>query len=86
MIELDERDIKAVASNRLIRRYRWYLVGSVVLCLAGALGLESLLQEVDAWRKYLPLIPVAALGIGLILFLKKISKEEKSLVREWKKE
>lgn len=83
MIKLDKRDIEAIASNRYIRRYRWWLIGSAILCFGGALGLALLLQGVDDWRKYLSVIPTIALGVGLIFFLRKMSREEKNLVGEW---
>jgi len=84
MIKLEEKDVKAVARNRLFRkwRYLWFISpGLLVLFLV----ISGFTGSPNRW--FLP--AALAVMVGAIVFViwysRRERKEEKSLVEEWKK-
>ena len=78
MIELDEHDIKAVASGRFFRK-TWKKALAVVLLFFGAVILAGVL--------WLPILGYTVVGLFLvayILFFRMQVKAEKTLVQEWR--
>ena len=78
MIELDENDIKAVASSRFFRK-TWKKALAVVLLFFGVVILAGVLG--------LPILGYTVMGLFLvayILFFRMQVKAEKTLVQEWR--
>ena len=79
MIELNERDVKAVANSRFWHKYRWkmsgVLIGGLVLGIVLAVVTKSMFG-------LLPLVAVLAAAVWLVV---QASRYEKELVKEWKK-
>jgi len=85
MIELDEKDVKAIASSRLSRKYKWWISGLLLSSPIGLIGV-GLLSSIKSWPSFLVFIPgVFFLGLGIFYYIV-TSKAEKALVKEWKKE
>lgn len=85
MIKLDEKDVKAVARNRLFRKWRYlWFVPPVVLVLIFAVGIWT--GGPNYW--ILPAVLVVMVGtiVFVIWYSRKEKKLEKSLIEEWKKE
>lgn len=84
MIKLDEKDVKAVARNRLFRkwRYLWFVPpGLLVLFLV----ISGFTGSPNRW--FLPAALVVMVGaiVFVIWYSRRERKEEKSLIEEWKK-
>jgi len=84
MIKLEEKDIKAVARNRLFRKWRYlWFVPPIVLVLIFTVGIGI------GGTNYWILPAVLAVMVGTIVFViwysRKEKKWEKYLVEEWKK-
>jgi len=84
MIELDEKDVKAVASSRFWRKYRRWILG-ITLGVFGLVILTVIVTSPESWTRFLIFIP-CGLYLGLATFCSvKGSRAEKFLVEEWKK-
>jgi len=83
VIELDERDIKAVSSSRFSRKTQKYLLGITLGCVGSfVLIFLSGLPHISSW---FILIPFCVLVGGTINWDIKRRRAEKALVEEWKK-
>lgn len=84
MIELDERDIKAVASNRLFRKHKWRMLGVVVIGLVMIIALG--LAAEGTWA-YWPSYGVCLVyWVGALMWYARIEgKAQRNLLGEWRK-
>ena len=62
MIELNEKDIKAVARSRFWTKYQWWFVGFLVLLVAAML--VPMLLTNSAWAPVVSIVVVFAAGFG----------------------
>ena len=85
MIELDERDIRNVASGRYWRRKKWYALGSMVVLAVVILPLFVILSKGNWTDWFWILVPIAYSVWSACLFIWEM-KERKKLIKEWKSE
>lgn len=81
MIELTERDIKAVARFRFIGKYQWWMLGFLAVLLITMLIVGAYVDK--TWLTFL--IPMLFFVGGFSWFWRQQDKWERSLVNEWKK-
>jgi len=86
MIELDEKDIKAVGRSRFIRVHEKQLSIMLLSCTGIFLGLAYLVGKCEACFRFPALIPVAVLFIYIIWYIRNLGKAEKKFLETWKKE
>jgi 4-hydroxybenzoate polyprenyltransferase len=86
MIELDEKDIKAIARSRFTRKHNKKF--SVVLgaCLAAFIGILFLTNDLEGKLYYTSLVPLVVGFIYIIQYFRNMDKAEKELVNYWQKE
>lgn len=82
-VELTERDIKAVADARYMKKRQWYLLGGLFGAIVLMIPILVFLPVGNLLR-LLILIPFAGWCVYAGLFLKGLSKYSKGLVKEWK--
>jgi len=80
-MELDERDIRVVASGRFVRRWRWLFLSYLALCIFPLGGVAFL-----GWNENLVYIPVVMILGGFGFWCWGADREGKKLVKEWKGE
>lgn len=85
MIDLDERDVKAVARARFIRTHEKPLAIALIGAIAVFLGLAYLAVKVENFSEYIAIIPIITLFVYIAWYIKTIYKKEKELVEEWRK-
>jgi len=85
MIELDEKDVKAVANSRFFWKYKWWILG-ITLSILIVMPLVGLTSNPESWTRFLICIPGSVYFGSVILYLIKSTKAEKALIEEWKKE
>jgi len=82
MIELNEKDIKAVARSRFWTKYQWWFVGFLVLLVIAVFASSILINFVWA-----PILSIVVLfTTGFIWMYKAQSRYEKKLVESWKEQ
>lgn len=88
MIDLDRKDIKAVASGRFTRRWRWHLLGYLIFCmiLLGGLGFLVSSYECGNLVSNIVFLPLVLILGGFGFWSWKLDKAEKRLVKEWEGE
>jgi len=86
MIELDKKDVKAIARSRLYRRKKWKFLMSAPFGALVVLFIVDWTTEVSNYWFVLAITAVAVYLLGLIIwYSRKEKKVEGELVREWKK-
>lgn len=82
-IELNEKDVRAIASNRFFRKWRWWMVGSITIVVVVSLGLMLTLTS-GSWTDWFFFTPLLLLLGGVIWVSVLEEKAKKALVEEWK--
>lgn len=84
MIELDEKDVKAVGKSRFIRRHdkqlTIVLIGSMITIVLMTCGTS----DFENFIRYIPLIPAVGLISYAVWYTKNLGKAGKELVAKWK--
>ena len=84
MIELDEKDIKAVGRSRFIRKSEKKLARVFIISIAVLAGLLYLTYEVENPLRYIPFIPLAVMLGYLVWYAREMAKAEKEFFEDWK--
>jgi len=85
MIELDEKDVKAVGRSRFIRKHEKKLWIAILVGLGVFLCLTYLTYEIRNILQWIPIVPITGLFGFMIWYIKGLGKAEKEMVEVWKK-
>ena len=82
-LNLDERDIRAIAGSRHTRSHaKWYIL--VLTAVVFSLGLVWTLFGMGKVSQYFFGVPLVVLVTGMVLLWRSSEKYKKTLIQEWK--
>lgn len=84
MIELDEKDIRAVGRNRWIRKHDGQMLTVFAVVLACFIGLMYLMRGEEGFVRYVSFIPIWGLLGYMIWYMRNLGLAEKRFIEEWR--
>jgi len=85
MIELDEKDIRAVGKSRWIRKHEKQMSWVLIIGIVAFLGLAYLTRSVESPLHLVSMVPVFGLLGYMIGYIRNLSRAEKQFLKEWNK-
>ena len=88
VIELDKKDVEALAQSRFTRQYWKRLIAwAIVIVVVVIISMRLLPDEPLIWQTVVSMIPMIAVYIwGAIWWVKASGKATKELIEQWQKD